>query len=881
MANIHFSITYKTDGGTYVRIHLNLNGETSHAPMQTDDGEHWHATLQMPGGTEFSYFYEVCDDTGEAVRREEDAARHVAIGQQPALHLADAWTLRPLSAALRTSAFTDCIYRLSDFDRQRAHEDLPAPLTLRLRATPPPEGMRWGVLGNIPALGEWQPERTLHAVRTDTYEFSFALDLKTAAAGFEYKYVLTDERRPEFILWEEGDNRRFQPLSPEAGAAVIASDDAPDIKLAPWRGAGVVIPVFSLRSAGSFGIGDFGDLQSFVLWAASVGMKAVQLLPINDTTAGGTWRDSYPYNGISVFALHPIYIDAREWKHTKAYARHAQRGLRLNAEPAVNYEAVMQLKSRFLDDLFDEIGGSIMRKKGFKEFCAEQAHWLEPYADFCRQRDEYRTANFRLWPEENLRSGEERAAERIRMKHRFVQYLAHTQMRRAHETAMEHGVILKGDIPIGINRDSVPAREDTRLFHFDGQAGAPPDAFARHGQNWGFPTYNWEEMAKDGYAWWRWRFAHTGLYFDAYRIDHVLGFFRIWEIPYGHIYGLLGRFRPALPLTPEEIKGFGFTQNPAALTRPLLTEERLEELSDAAGGWGFKHYFHKNEDGLYELADEVKTQRGVCERVQDERLRTTLCDLIADVLFIEDPDTPGTYHPRIAGQQTDRYALLPKADREAFDRLHEHFFYHRHNAFWAQEAMKKLPAVIRYAESGAGNAASMLPCAEDLGMVPDCVKDVLGQLDVLSLEIQRMPKTYGRRFADLSANPYLSVATIGTHDMPPLRLWWKTDADGRQAYWHEAMHREGEAPADLGAAECESIVAAHLDSPSMLALIALQDYLAMDASLRHPQPEAEQINDPANPDQRWAYRMHLTIEQLAAATDFNEKLRALIEKSGR
>ena len=376
MANIHFSITYKTDGGTYLRIHLNLNGETSQAPMQTDDGEHWHATLQMPGGTAFSYFYEVCTDGGDVVRREEDAVRHANVGQQPALHLADAWTLRPLSAALRTSAFTDCIYRLSDFDRQRAHEELPTALTLRLRATPPPEGMRWGVLGNIPALGEWHPERTLHAVRTDTYEFSFALDFKAAAAGFEYKYVLTDERRPEFILWEEGDNRRFQPLSPEAGATVIASDDAPRIALAPWRGAGVVIPVFSLRSAGSFGIGDFGDLRSFVLWAASAGMKAVQLLPINDTTAGGTWRDSYPYNGISVFALHPIYIDAREWKHTKAYARHAQRGLRLNAEATVNYEAVMQLKSRFLDDLFDEIGGSMMRKKGFKEFCAEQAHWL-------------------------------------------------------------------------------------------------------------------------------------------------------------------------------------------------------------------------------------------------------------------------------------------------------------------------------------------------------------------------------------------------------------------------------------------------------------------------------------------------------------------------
>ena len=657
-----------------------------------------------------------------------------------------------------------------------------------------------------------------------------------------------------------------------------------------WKGAGTAIPVFALRSEDDFGVGEFLDLKKMVDWAVLTGQTFLQLLPVNDTTMFGTIDDSYPYNANSTFALHPQFINlpAAGVPVDKEYLK-LQKQLNSfvkDGRPETDYVSVNREKRRLLRKAFDANWKSLSRTKAYRNFLAANREWLIPYSRFCALRDEFGTPDFSQWGE--FAVYDEARLERWNKSHRsetdfncFLQFHLDAQFRQVRDYAHSKGVVLKGDLPIGISRTSADAWQFPKLFNMDSQAGAPPDAFSADGQNWGFPTYNWEEMAKDGYAWWRRRFAHTGLYFDAYRIDHVLGFFRIWEIPYGHIYGLLGRFRPALPLTPEEIKGFGFTQNPAALTRPLLTEERLEELSDAAGGWGFKHYFHKNEDGLYELADEVKTQRGVCERVQDERLRTTLCDLIADVLFIEDPDTPGTYHPRIAGQQTDRYALLPKADREAFDRLHEHFFYHRHNAFWAQEAMKKLPAVIRYAESGAGNAASMLPCAEDLGMVPECVKDVLGQLDVLSLEIQRMPKTYGRRFADLSANPYLSVATIGTHDMPPLRLWWKTDADGRQAYWHEAMHREGEAPADLGAAECESIVATHLDSPSMLALIALQDYLAMDASLRHPQPEAEQINDPANPDQRWAYRMHLTIEQLAAATDFNEKLRALIEKSGR
>ena len=175
----------------------------------------------------------------------------------------------------------------------------------------------------------------------------------------------------------------------------------------------------------------------------------------------------------------------------------------------------------------------------------------------------------------------------------------------------------------------------------------------------------------------------------------------------------------------------------------------------------------------------------------------------------------------------------------------------------------------------------MLACAEDLGMVPASVPEVLAKLRILSLEIQRMPKAYGVRFGRLEDNPYLSVATIATHDMPPLRLWWDESREQTQAFWTEALGHDGEAPAEALPEVCEEVVARHLASPSMLCLIALQDYFGIDAALRRPDYTNEQINVPANPNQYWRYRMHITLDTLIRATHFNEKLRALVKRSGR
>jgi 4-alpha-glucanotransferase len=412
-----------------------------------------------------------------------------------------------------------------------------------------------------------------------------------------------------------------------------------------------------------------------------------------------------------------------------------------------------------------------------------------------------------------------------------------------------------------------------------GSAGAPPDDFSEDGQNWGFPTYNWKRMQQDGNQWWIRRFRKMAEYFDAYRIDHVLGFFRIWEIPVYARSGLLGHFEPCLPLSVEEIEGFGLEWREKFFTSPYITDAFLRSLlkNDADVEEIRSTFLEAMGPDWYKMKEDFQTEEqihshfgNVDDNPHARQMRDALCKLVQNVLFL--PLGEG-FVPRISVHNTYIYKSLTSAEQEAFNRIYDDFYYRRHNDFWGAEAMKKLPALVE--------ATQMLCCAEDLGMVPACVAPVMNQLRILSLEIQTMPKGYGIRFAHLENNPYMSVVTIFTHDMPTLRQWWQEDEERRQAFYNEMLQKDGRAPESMPGWLCEEVIARHLFSPSMLCLISLQDWLSMDEELRSENIEHERINVPANPNHYWRYRMHLGIEQLMQADAFNDKIRMMIERGGR
>jgi 4-alpha-glucanotransferase len=259
--------------------------------------------------------------------------------------------------------------------------------------------------------------------------------------------------------------------------------------------------------------------------------------------------------------------------------------------------------------------------------------------------------------------------------------------------------------------------------------------------------------------------------------------------------------------------------------------------------------------------------------VATPELRDGLYALISDVLFVRDRKDQDKFHPRIGVQNDFVYEALWDKDKDAFNRLYNDYFYRRNNQYWYHEAMKKLPLLTQ--------ATRMLVCAEDLGMVPDCVPWVMNELRILSLEIQSMPKDPSVTFGHLSRNPYRSVCTISTHDMPTMRQWWDEDKQLTQQYYNQMMHHDGTAPHPLTGSLAEEIVSAHLMSPSMLCLLSLQDWLSIDEHLRLPDQNAEPINIPANPRHYWRYRMHMTIEHLMQADDFNRKVSLLVGRSGR
>ncbi len=897
MMRIHFNIEYRTRWGEDLRVQLwtvykrGQKTAVMELPLATQDGKMWDGEMvleeQLKGKEGIEYKYAMYRD-GKLVWTEWEVAPHKVKfdGATNNYVLSDRWRPIPEDLPLFSSAYTECMG--AESDGCEATDTLYSS-TLQLRVVEPRlrKGEFLAVCGSSPQLGEWQRPKRMSLINLQ--EWAVNIDAELMYDEVEYKYVIVDAEN-QILHWEEGENRQVRCPRLEAKQMWIKTDERLTLTRDSWKVAGVVIPVFSLRSAKSYGVGDFGDLKAMIQWVVKTKLHAIQILPINDTTTMGTWQDSYPYNAISVFALHPLYCDLNALPRLNdklAMEKFMMRQQRVNALKEMDYEQVIALKIDYLRMAYQQEGDEVLNNKGFKAFFDSNKDWLVPYAVFSYLRDLYGTAEFGKWPKHCVYN--KRAVDKLAGKSAedykkvaffyYVQYQLHLQLLEVRNEARKNGVIIKGDIPIGISRDSVEAWSEPHLFNLDGQAGAPPDDFSKNGQNWGFPTYNWEAMAQDGYRWWTRRFQKMAEYFDAYRIDHVLGFFRIWDIPLHSVHGLLGQFSPSLPMTVEEIESYGMRFNAEYMTRPYITDWTLGQIFGYRTDLVKAIYLTPRSDGRYDLKEEYSTQRKIeaafAAKTDEDSIaiRDGLYDLTSCVLFLPDRKQPNMYHPRISAQKDYVYESLLLHEKEAFNRLYNEYYYHRHNKFWYDEAMKKLPILTQ--------STRMLVCAEDLGMVPESVGWVMNDLKMLSLEIQTMPKSPYLQFGHLWENPYRSVATIATHDMPPLRQWWDEDAERAQQFYNNALYKDGTAPHPAPGWLCEEIVSAHLFCPSALTLLSLQDWLSMDEELRLPDPNGERINIPARPRHYWRYRMHLTIEQLMGAERFNVLVKELVENSGR
>mgnify|MGYP004697132033 FL=1 len=888
---VQFNIEYKAMFGEQIAVNIQTEEGELKLPLETTDGERWACDwcVESPEKS-YTYYYSV-EREGRAVKTEWLMIKHqldVNARKAAVYTLYDHWKAMPEDAYLYSSAFTDCINH--QVPQEMKPETGSKIVRLIVRAPQLRDGERLGVLGADKALGAWDVQKILPMNQHTYNEWVADIDATHLEGGhLEFKFVAFRNAKNE-LLWETSMNRTVDLPEMKAGELVSYELDQAFFALYNRKLAGTQVPVFSLRTRKSAGIGDFGDLKTMIDFVASTGQKVLQLLPINDTTITHTWTDSYPYSCISVFAIHPQYVDLHalpELKDAKARAEAEKTRAELNALDKIDYEKVNDFKINYLRQIFNQEGEKMMKTAEYKAFFQDTELWLVPYAQYSYLRDKNGTADFNQWPDHQVWDEAERkaladpktAAYKNVAFFYFVQFVLDRQMQEAHEHAKAKGVILKGDIPIGVNRNGCDVWTEPKYFNLNGQAGAPPDDFSANGQNWGFPTYNWFEMLKDDCQWWNRRFQNMARYFDAYRIDHVLGFFRIWEIPVHSVHGLLGQFAPALAMSREEIESYGLHFQDDRFTRPFITDWVLDRVFHERAGEVKEKYLDRLDDERYQMKPEVDTQRKVealFADATDEKelwLRDGLYALISDVLFVRDHTNPGIFHPRISAQLDFIYESLYDNDKAAFNRLYNDYFYRRNNQFWYQEAMKKLPKLVQ--------ATRMLVCAEDLGMVPDCVPWVMDELKILSLELQSMPKDPSVKFGHLSRNPYRSVCTISSHDMPTLRMWWDENIQRTQEYYNTMLYRQGPAPHPLPGWLASDIISRHLTSPSMLCILSIQDWLATDEALRLPDANAERINIPANPKHYWRYRMHLNIEDLAADKRFVQNITEMISQSGR
>ncbi|XP_076941178.1 4-alpha-glucanotransferase DPE2-like [Bidens hawaiensis] len=871
-------------------------------PFREGDELIWGGSLSVPIGFQAEYNYYVVDDNKNVLRWEVGNKRKLVIpegvenGKVVEFH--DLWQIGSDSLPFK-SAFKNVIFRnsknlaiekpLGVLQNKLDHDDS---VVVQFKICCPniSEGASIYAIGSSVELGRWNVHDGIKLNYAGESVWEGDCVIPKAAFPIKYKYCKYGENG--IFDLEYGENREVTvDVSASGPNYIILSDGM--MRESPWRGAGVAIPMFSVRSEDDVGVGEFVDLKLVVDWAVDSGFHMLQLLPINDTSVHKMWWDSYPYSSLSVFALHPLYLRLQKLSENipDDINQEIERTKKELDKKDVDYEAAMNTKLSISKKIFDLEKDSILNSDSFKNFLSKNEEWLKPYAAFCFLRDFFETSDHSQWGTFSQFSKEK--LEKLVSKgsfqydiicfHYYIQYHLHLQLSEAAEYAKEKGVVLKGDLPIGVDKNSVDTWVYPNLFRMNTSTGAPPDYFDKNGQNWGFPTYNWEEMSKDNYAWWRARLSQMANYFTAYRIDHILGFFRIWELPAHAMTGLVGKFRPSIPLSQEELEKEGIWDFDR-LSKPYILQDFLQEKFGPLWTVIASYFMNEFKKNHYEFKDDCNTEKNIAAKLKslvekklllenEEKLRRDLFDLVQNIVLIRDPEDAKSFYPRFNLEDTSSFKALDEHSKNIFRRYYYDYYFHRQETLWRQNAMKTLPALL--------NSSDMLACGEDLGLIPSCVHPVMQELGLIGLRIQRMPSEADLEFGIPSQYDYMTVCAPSCHDCSTLRAWWEEDEDRRRLFFKSMIGSDSLPPQKCVPEIVYFVLRQHLESPSMWAIFPLQDLLALKEQYTTRPATEETINDPTNPKHYWRFRVHVSIESLLKDTELTATIKGLVCSSAR
>ncbi len=881
---LYFNINFQTKFGEQIQISVSEDGQdfVPHLMIYDQNGN-WKAEIDY-FSKKLIYKYQLLSDNGNILNQEFSVHQLELPHNYQEFQIFDVWNSKNFPENYLTNKILK--NKLSDFKPEKVSILKKHTHLFRIEAPLYHQNWRMVLLGNTPSLGNWEYLKTTPMMQTDFGVWEVAVEIPENQF-IQYKYGILDTVSGNVFDVEYGENRWAIPNLDKNILQIKADHFFRYKSFELYHAAGVAVPVFSLRTENGFGVGEFSDLKNLADWAKETNLGIIQILPINDTTANYTWTDSYPYAAISVYALHPQYLSLEnlEFKIPKKLDKEFQnQKAELNATNLIDYEKMIAGKWTFVKAVFEANKEEILKDRNFKKFLKDNESWLLPYSAFCVQRDKYQTPNFGEWKTHKkyiagkvapFFSPKNKDYESA-MLHAWVQYQLHLQLKDAIDYTHSLGISVKGDLPIGIYRYSVEAWTEPELFGMDFQAGAPPDQFTDLGQNWEFPTYNWEAMKADDYQWWKNRFKALEQYFDAMRIDHILGFFRIWRMPISATQGILGYFYPAVPVTLEEFSSRGLHFDRDRFCKPYINDQILWDYFGDERDNIHQEFMNNHFNGTYTFKEEFDTQRKLAEHFKTNPhswAQDKLISLCANVLFLEEErDGNLVYHPRFNINKTDSYKYLSDWEKQSLYELYNDYFFVRQDGLWYQSAMEKLPVIL--------NSTDMLICGEDLGLVPDCVPEVMDRLAIAALKVQRMPSENILWYDPKNAS-YLNVVTASSHDSSTLRQWWHENPSLSKKYFNEQLHQFGTAPWDLYPELAEVIMKQHLYNDAMLAIFPIQEFLATDYQLVNPNMDEERINNPAVFPHYWRYRMHLNLEELTKQNDFNSKIAHWVKDSGR
>ncbi|KAG6411082.1 hypothetical protein SASPL_129156 [Salvia splendens] len=819
------------------------------SPAHHGDELIWSGSLSVPAGFTCEYSYYVVDDKKNVIRWEAGKKRKMSLpdsaqhGQLLELH--DLWQ----------QLIGDISFGLISYATMTGSDDL----VLR------------SAFKNVifRSSGSLKIERPLESVQNvSDNEDSVVVQFRICCPNIEADtsvYVIGSPSKLGQWKTDGALKLSYADESVWVAESVIKKDEFPDM---PWRGAGVAIPMFSLRSEADLGVGEFLDLKLLVDWSVDSGFHLVQLLPINDTSVHGMWWDSYPYSSLSVFALHPLYL------RVQALSENLSEDIKQEIEQTrkdldkkdVDYDATMAAKISIAKKIYAMEKETILDSDEFQNYFSENQEWLKPYAAFCFLRDFFETSDHSQWGRfsnfskdklEKLVSKESLHYDIIGF-HYYIQFHLHKQLSEAAEYARKKGVVLKGDLPIGVDRNSVDTWVYPTLFRMNTSTGAPPDYFDKNGQNWGFPTYNWEEMSKDNYGWWRGRLSQEELEKEG-----------IWDFN--------------------------------RLSRPYITQSLLQEKFGALWTVVASNFLNEYQKDHYEFKEDSNTEKKIAAKLKsclersifldsEDKLRRSLFDLIQASIWNNgngmlsfsihaeseaktDPEDPKMFYPRFNLEDTLSFTSLDQHSPNVLKRLYYDYYFQRQEDLWRQNALKTLPALL--------NSSDMLACGEDLGLIPSCVHPVMQELGLIGLRIQRMPNEPELEFGIPSQYSYMTVCAPSCHDCSTLRAWWEEDEERRRKFF-KAMLGSDMLPPDRCTPEiAHFILRQHVESPSMWAIFPLQDLLALKEEYTTRPAVEETINDPTNPKHYWRFRVHVTVESLKKDKELVSSIKDLIRSSGR